>query len=303
MPTAAHRAEYALFAGATALARVAGDRVGRRVGEVLGRIAYRPLGIRRDVVEANLRAAFPGRDEHWIRRTAAASYAHLGREAVQLLRLAALDRETVIARTTVDGLYSLREAAERGRGVVVVAGHLGNWELSGAAVAARDVPVSVVVQRQRNPLFNAAINRTRERLGMRVIDRTSAPRGALRALRDGRVVGFVADQDARRNGVFVPFFGRPASTHRGPALFAVRTRAPVFVIAGTRGDDDRFHVRLSPVDADLSGDVAEAVRRLTAECAARLETAVRRAPTQYFWHHRRWKTRPRGEPPGADAGI
>src|SRR5438132_1504356 len=114
-------------------------------------------------------------------------------------------------------------AVAAGTGAVLATAHFGNWEVAGAALTARGVPLDVVVQRQANPLFNAAIERDRERMGMRIIERGRAPREALTSLRAGRVVAFVSDQDARRAGVFVPFFGRLASTHRGPALMALRT--------------------------------------------------------------------------------
>lgn len=302
-PTLQHRVEYGLFVAAAALARLAGDAASARLGAALGRVAYRPVGIRRDVVEANLRAAFPDRGDAWVRATAAGAYAHLGREALAMLRMASLDRAAVRARTRVPGLDRLRSALADGRGVVAVTGHLGNWELAGAALTARDVPLDVVVQRQQNPLFDRAINRTRRRLGMRVIERGRAPKLALRALRAGRAVGFVADQDARGAGVFVPFFGRPASTHRGPALLALRTGAPVFTVIGLRSPDGGYEVRVEPVAAERDGDPDAAVRRLTAAFTARLEHAAKRSPEQYFWQHRRWKTRPPEEPDAGAAGI
>lgn len=302
-PTLAHRVEYALFRGVATLSRALGDAGAARLGAALGRLAYRPFGVRRRVVEANLRAAFPDRGSAWIRRTARGAYAHLGREALTMLRLASLGREGLLARTRVTGLYSMRAALRRGRGVVGVTGHLGNWRITAAALTARGMPVDVVAQGQANPLFDRAVNRARERLGMRVIDRRRAPRQALRSLRAGRVVGFVADQDARRSGVFVPFFGRPASTHRGPALLAVRTGAPVFVVTALRSPDGGWDVRADPVEVDRAGATDDVVRRLTAAFTARLEMAARRAPEQYFWHHRRWKTAPAEEPTDPQDGI
>ncbi len=302
-PTAAHRVEYLLYRGATAAAGLLGDGAAGRLGAGAGRIAHRPLGIRRRLVEEHLRRAFPDRDGAWVRRTAAAAYAHLGREGVRLIRLSALDRARVLATTEVEGLDAFLAALARGRGLVLVTGHFGNWEIGGAALAARGVPLDVVAQRQSNPLFDRAIVAARERLGMRVIERGRAPKEGLRALRAGRVVAFVADQDARRAGVFVPFFGRPASTHRGPALLALRTGAPLFLGTAPRAAAGEYRIRLEPVEVDGDGEPDDVVRRLTAAFTARLEAAIRAAPEQYFWHHRRWKTRPPEEPPGASAGI
>jgi KDO2-lipid IV(A) lauroyltransferase len=217
---------------------------------------------------------------------------------VSLLRLSRLGREDVVAATDVEGLDALRSALEGGTGVVVVTGHFGNWEVGGAAVAARGIPLDVVAQRQANPLFDRLLNRQRERLGMGVIERGRATRQALRALRSGRVVAFVADQDARRAGVFVPFLGRPASTFRGPVVLALRSGAPVFIGTAERLPDGRYDVRLRRIPDPGGSDPEERARALTAAHTAALEEAVRRRPSQYFWHHRRWKTLPPVQEPG-----
>lgn len=302
-PTLAHRLEYLLFRVAGGVGRLLGDRGAARLGAALGRFVYHGLGIRRRVVESHIRHAFPGRDEAWVQATAAAAYAHLGREGMALLRLSSLDRAKVRARTEIEGLDAFLAALDRGRGLVLVTGHIGNWEIGGASLAARGIAIDVVAQRQANPLFDRAIVEARERLGMRVIERGRATREGLRSLRQGRVLAFVADQDARRAGVFVPFFGRLASTHRGPALLALRTGAPLFLGVALRARDGRYRVRLEEVVVDRDGDADDVVRRLTAAFTAGLEAAVLAAPDQYLWHHRRWKTRPPEEPAPEASGI
>lgn len=318
-----HRVEYALVLAARAFDRLLGPRLAGGMAAAVGRLAYRPLGIRRAVVEDQLRRAFPERDDAWIRSTARAAYEHLGREGMMLLRLSRLGREDVLAATEVHGLEALEAAVAAGKGAVLVTGHFGNWEIGGASVAARGVPLDVVAQRQANPHFDRLINRARERLGMTVILRGGATKGALRSLRAGRAVALVADQDARRSGVFVPFFGRPASTHRGPAVLALRSGAPVFMGTAVRRPDGGYRVTIRPVpvpglepgsESGLEpgaegrgggvgrGEADERADRLTAELAAALESAVREEPGQYLWHHRRWKTRPRSGEPGNGDG-
>lgn len=292
-----HRVEYALVLAARALDRVVGPRVSSALAALLGRFAYRVLRIRRRVVENHLRQAFPERGDGWIRRTAAASYAHLGREGMSMLRLSRLGPEDVVRSTGVDGLDALREAVQAGRGVILVTGHVGNWEIGGAALAARGVPLDVVARRQGNPLFDRLLNRARERLGMRVIEFSRATRESLRSLRAGRAVALVADQDARRSGIFVPFLGRPASTFRGPAVLALRSGAPVFIGTAMRRSDGGYDVRIRRVRDPAAGDPEARARELTAAYSAGLEAVVRSDPAQYLWHHRRWKTPP---PVGAD---
>ena len=290
------RAEYALFSMLLKGAEGLSDERALRLGGAIGRFGYRRVKVRRDVVEGHLRRAFPDRDAAWVRETAEAAYTHLGRETMQTLRMSKMRPEHVrdIVRHEI-GRERFYEAIDEGRGVVLVAGHFGNWELGAASVAANGRAIDVVYQRQRNPLFNDAIVKARERLGLRLIDRRVAAREALKSLRAGRVVAFVADQNAGRSGVFVPFFGRLASTHRGPALLAVRSGAPIFFGAAVRRGDHYLGMT-EEITVPRLGDTDQVVHRITAAFTAVLERLVREYPGQYFWHHRRWKTPPPEEP-------
>jgi Kdo2-lipid IVA lauroyltransferase/acyltransferase len=263
-------------------------------GSMLGRVAYGPVGIRRNVVEQNLRLAFPDADEAWVTATARAAYAHLAREAAMMMRLSTLSAADVRERTDVQGWDELQDALGEGRGVILFTGHFGNWEIAAASVASRGVPIAAIVREQGNRLFDAHLNRVRRSLGVETIYQRDAPRQVPRVLRAGGIVGIVGDQDARGSGVFVPFFGRPASTHRGPALFALRLGAAVISATARRlpGRPARYAVRGERVPVENSGDLERDVARLTAELARRLETSVREAPEQYFWFHKRWKSSP-----------
>lgn len=265
------------------------------LGGALGGVAGGVLRLRRRVVEENLTRAFPERDAAWIRKTAGASYRHLGKEAVALLRMGALGPRQVWERTEVDGIHHLREPLARGQGVILLTGHLGNWEVGGASLAVREIPLDVVARRQNNPLFNARLNRTREALGMRVVDRSGSTKTLLRALRSGRAVALVADQNVLTGGVFVDFFGVPAATARGPALLAQRAGAAVVFATALRlpGLRSRYHVALRPLDPPPPGLEAEAATRdLLRRYLSALEEAIGQAPAQYLWAHKRWKTRP-----------
>lgn len=293
-PTLRHRLEYALFRIARGGLKVLPEAWALRLGSLLGWVAGSVLRIRRAVVDENLARAFPERDAGWRRRVAVGSYRHLGREAVAAFRLSGERPEGVVARTEVVGLEALREARAEGRGAILVTGHLGNWEIGGAALAARGIPVDAVAFRQRNRLFDRDLVENRVRLGMRVIPRGRASRAVFHSLAEGRVPGLVADQNAGERGLFVDFFGVPASTARGPAVFSLRSGAPLFlgVAVALPGRPHRYRVHLEPIPFESHGEVAADVRSLLNAQVAGLERWVREVPEQYFWQHKRWKTRP-----------
>ncbi|TVP75615.1 MAG: hypothetical protein EA352_07910 [Gemmatimonadales bacterium] len=316
-PRLSHRLEAVLLAVVAAVAGLLPERLAQGMGSALGWLAGSVLRIRRGVVEENLRRAFPDRDPRWIRRTASAHYRHLAREAISLLLLPRRDRDELLERTRVTGLEALEEACREAGGALLLTGHLGNWEMGGAAVAIRGVPLDVVARRQSNPLFDDRLNRTRRRLGMEVLFREEATRPLLKGLRSGRAAALVADQNQREGGIFVDFFGVPASTTRGPAVMARRTGVPVFVAICLRepGARARYHLDIRPLPlpdvgtgegtAGESAGVGAGPDRKADEEAfdaaflrrymAALEEAIRLDPPQYFWGHRRWKTRPPGE--------
>jgi len=292
-----HALEYALFRVLTGTLLALPEGVALRLGAALGWFAGVVLRIRRADVDRHLLLAFPDESPAWRARVARASYVHLGREGVATFRMAELDAADVVARTTVEGHDAFLAALAEGKGAILVSGHLGNWELAGASITARGTPMDAVAKGMANQRFGADLVASRERLGMRIVDMSKAYRVCLRTLQAGGVVGLVADQNARENSVFVPFFGKLAATFPGPALFALRTGAPIFVGACLRepGYPSRYRVWMRRLDPEPTGDLDEDVRRLTQAHTAVLEEAVRQAPEQYFWQHKRWKTRPPGE--------
>jgi Kdo2-lipid IVA lauroyltransferase/acyltransferase len=298
-PRLKHRLEFAAFRAAIAGGRRISEARAVAIGEAAGRTAYR-LGIRRDIVDQNLRVAFPDADEEWISHTGAAASAWLGRETMMTLRLSWTSPEEVIERTRPVNVDKPIADFHAGRGLIVVAGHLGNWEIGAATMAVRGYPVVAIAKRAANPLFYQKILAARARLGVGVIDFMRATRPTLQALREGKAVAFAADQHAGSAGIWVPFFGRLASTFRGPALMALRTGAPMYLAHSLRMPDGVYELRFDAMHVRDTGDLEADVEWLTRSWVARLEAAVRAYPGQYLWHHRRWRQPPPGieEPQG-----
>jgi Kdo2-lipid IVA lauroyltransferase/acyltransferase len=297
-PTLSHRAEYYAMRGVFAALGALPWESAASIGAGIGAAGYRPLGIRRGVVERQIAAAFPGIPRDRVLEIARASYEHLGRSAVETALLPSLGREGVLGLFDApDNWEALERAREQGRGVIIVTGHLGNWELAGSYVAARGVPLDVIVRRMGNPLFDRFLNETRERIGMRVVYDQEAVRRTPRALREGSAVAFLADQGVLGlASTFVPFFGRPAKTPRGPAVFALRFKAPVVFACALRKPDGRFVMHFEDVPVQDTGDRDTDVDAIVATYTQTLERWVRKAPEQYFWQHRRWRRQPPGTP-------
>jgi KDO2-lipid IV(A) lauroyltransferase len=295
-PTLRDRLEFALYRAISTALRALPERPAIALGGALGWFGGAVLRIRRRVVDENLARAFPDRDERWRRRVGLESYRHLGREAVVAFRLPRETPERVLAHTEVTGMDALLEAA-RGPGAIIATGHLGSWEVAAAALALRGAPIDGIAVRQRNPLFDAELRRNRESLGARVVYRGVTGGDVLRSLREGRVPVMLADQDGGAGGIFVEFLGHPASTTRGPALLAVRSGARLFggAFLVLPGRPRRYRGHAQPIDVTRTGDVAEDVRRLTQAYSDCLAELVREFPEQYFWQHKRWKTRPDAE--------
>lgn len=271
--------------------------LGVNLGAAVGAIAHRLLPLRRKVVRENLDFAFG--QSHTLeerRRIEAATYRHIGMVGVEFLGLWRhgpewLDRQIA----EVAGLEGIQDILTQKKPFLVLTAHFGSWELLAAYFGLR-YNVSVLAK----PLHNAALDREltaqRRRYGLEILTSTDATvaREILRTVRAGRIVGFLADQDARRAGIFAPFFGRPASTFAGPALMAVRLKMPLIPIFLMRLGPGRHRVLIrAPLYPPAGLSTEEAVARLTAAHVKVLEDVIRMAPSQYFWFHRRWKTSPR----------
>lgn len=298
-PTPAHYAEYGALRALIGALGMMPRGAALRVGAALGTLGWRPLGIRRAVVERQIAAAFPGIDDAEVQRIGRAAFAHLGQVAVETALLARMGPADVADRFEgVDGWEIVDEMRAAGRGIIMVTGHLGNWELGGAYIAARGVPLDAVVRRMGNPLFDRFITRTRSRLGMTVVWDRDSVRRTPRVLRANGGVAFVMDQAGLHlASTFVPFFGRPAKTPRGPAVFALRLGAPMVFGVALRQPSGRYRLSFEAIPVADTGNRDRDVDEVVARYTRVLERWVRRAPEQYFWHHRRWKQQPPDTPP------
>jgi KDO2-lipid IV(A) lauroyltransferase len=271
-------------------------------GAGLGRAWARLGGPRTQVARVNLRIAFPTWSEARRDAVLVRSFENFGRSLAEFALLARLGPDALRARVRIEGAehYEAAKSASKTGGVIAITGHFGSWELLAAAMAAHGFPFVAVQKPRESALLDAIVARYRRSGGAEFLARGDAARAALRALRDGKAVAILYDQDAPRDeGVFVPFFGRLASTRDGPVKIAMRTKAPVLPVFLHRAEDGKSHIaRFRPPVPMVrpEGDVAAAIRENARRMTEALEREITLAPDHWSWVHRRWKTQPPGEP-------
>jgi len=298
-PTLAHRAQFLLLRVVVTCLAALPLASARRVGAWIGRLGYFPLGVRRGVVVRQIAAAFPGLSAGQVSDLARRAFAHLGRVAIETSLVARLGPAGVLSLFEDDSEFALveRHLAE-GRGVIAFTGHVGSWELAGAYLGSRGVPIDGIARRMNNPLVDTFLTEARRNVGINVVYDAEAVRRIPRAMKEGRMVGLIADQGVMGlASTFVPFFGRPAKTPRGPAVFAIRYKVPILFISALLQPSGKYRLRVEEITPADTGDRERDVDETVARFTAALERVVRRHPEQYFWHHRRWKRQPPGTPP------
>lgn len=272
--------------------------LGERTGDLL-RIL---LSGKRRILRENLSLsdlALTGRTEE--RRFEKRVFRHFGRLGAEFLRLPKLSDQEISERVRVDGLERLRAELAKGRGVLLLTGHIGNWE-----IALRRLSIEApgrfhpLIRRIKSPAVNDFVDRHRREFGKGAsILADLGPKPLIRALRAGDVLIVLLDQNAgQEEGVFTPFLGRPAATYTSLARLSLLTNLPVFPSVCHRKPDGRFQIRiLAPIPPEPDLVTEEAVSRMTFRYSQALSAFVHEHPEQWIWMHRRWKTRPPEELP------
>lgn len=252
---------------------------------------------------ANIRRSFPDWPEKRVEATARASMQHLIRFVIETLHTPRLIHANNWANRLDTGRLGKAVAAlNSGKPVILVTGHLGNFELLGYALATLGYRVDALARPLDNPLVYDWLLGIRERKGMRVITKWDATDQMVKVLDDGGALAFIADQNAGAKGVFVPFMGRLASAYKSIALLAQRYEATVVCGYALR-KGERFAYEIGTTDVfgpEDWVDQHDPLYYITARYTRALEMAVQREPSQYWWMHRRWKSRPRHELAGKD---
>jgi KDO2-lipid IV(A) lauroyltransferase len=270
----------------------------RAVGAAIGTLAWLILPRLRRVGLRNLEIAFPEKTPPQRRQILRGVYRSLGWQLGEFCKMQGYTAGQASQFIRYEGLDHYLAAREKGRGVLVLTGHLGAWELSSFYHSLMGYPMSLVIRRLDNPLIDDFVNNRRSLHGNRVIHKDDFARGLLTAMHRGETVGILMDTNMTPpQGVFVPYFGVEACTATALARVALKSGAavlPGFLV--WEAAENKYFLHFGEALPLLhTGDAAEDIVANTALFTATIEAYVRRYPEQWLWVHRRWKTRPEGE--------
>jgi KDO2-lipid IV(A) lauroyltransferase len=272
-------------------ARLLPRRLGLGLFSALGRLAFSAYRKDRDRAMSNISLAFPGIDLLIVRALARGSFESLGRNAFDAIRLVSIGGKEVLELCTISGEDHLKRSYERGKGVIGLTGHIGCWELLGAYLSRKGYRINVIARDLRDGRMNDILVRTRRHHGIVSIPRGASAVAGYKSLKKGEILGMLLDQDIDVDGVMVPFFGVPAYTARGAALFALRSGADIVPMAIHMQPDGSQRITVRPPLEIPPDDLGEEWRidELTASCSKAIEELIRIYPQQWVWFHDRWK--------------
>jgi KDO2-lipid IV(A) lauroyltransferase len=297
--TLRQRMEYAALRSLLRLLGLPPHSIARSIGAGIGAIAYRAVPRLRRIGLRNLQLAFPEKSLQEREAILRGLYRSLGWQLAEFCRMHRLTLAEAQSFIRYEGLEHFLAAKERGRGVLVLTGHLGAWELSSFFHSLAGHPMHILIRRLDNPAVDALVNRIRCLHGNHVLHKDDFARGLLSAMHAGETVGILMDTNMTPpQGVFVDFFGQAACTGSGLARVAQRTGAavvPGFLLWSEAEKKYVLHF-LPALTLVHTGNAEADAHANTQLCTRVLEAVIRQHPEQWLWVHRRWKTRPPGAP-------
>jgi len=263
-----------------------------KLGSFIGLFVYYSIPIRKAVALTNLKIAFPEKSEKERKRICRGSYKNFGMTFFEFLCLETLSHEKIKQMVTFDPPDLISDTMGLNKGAIVVTGHFGSFELAGVAVSNAGNRLDILVKAMRNPKVEGIMDKMRKGTGMGVIKTKDGIAPIIRSLRNGKMVAFVADQDGGVNGVNVNFFNTESSTPAGPAIFSIRSGAPSIGVYIIRNGIANYTAKIHLFsDEGLPDNKESKIKELIQRHTSMLEKYIRLYPEQYFWMHKRWKSK------------
>ena len=270
-------------------------RIGVILGAFFGRIAYYILPRERKKTLEHLRTAFGDeKSEKEIRAIARRLFSNLGRNALEWINSGKIDRNWLIRHIIPEGCENIDKAHSRGKGVIFLISHFGNWELMGFYLAQTGYAGTTIAKRFYIEPLNKLLVKMRTDKNVSVVYSDESPKKILRVLKNNGYIGILGDQDVRiADGVFVDFFGKPAYTPIAPVRIAEKTGAAIMPVFLIRDKANRFRfIAEKEIELVSTGDETKDLVVNTARWTKLVESYIKRYPDHWVWMHRRWKTKP-----------
>ena len=261
----------------------------KKIGFFLADIAFVLVPIRKKHIKDSLTKSFPNKSKEEIVKIAKDVYKQFVCTIIEIVFVSKMTDEQLRYFVNFENLYLMEKAKKGGKGVIVMSAHFGNWEML-AISAGKRFPLSVIVARQENPYFDKLIDGIRSTRGYKTIYKDVAPIGVMKALKRNGVVAILSDQHAGDQGVYTPFFYREVSTPKGPAVFALKAKCPLYTVFCVRQHDGRFLCTFEEIPLPNTGDHEKDIEIIMTEYNKILQKYVEKYPSHWFWFHRRWKS-------------
>ena len=279
-----HKITYYLLVLFKALLSSLSKRSRSRLAFQIASLLYHNLQLRRSLASKNIKKAFPSWSDLKVNLTLRRTYLFFAQNFIDFISVPSSWHGIII---NVKGERFLKEAMAQDKGVILISGHFGCWEILGKWVGEQVPLFTGVAQRQKNKGANKFFQQQREIPGTGHIFRKEPIEKMYDILNKKGILGLVSDQDAKQKGVFADFFGHPASTPKGAALFHIRTSAPILVGICIKRAFMKYEIKFLKVNTS-----SQNIKGITQQYTSILEKCIRSNPEQYFWFHRRWKTKP-----------
>jgi len=280
-----HKITYIFLKTFSFCLRISPQWIKNQFSNILYIILYYLVPIRKKQVFKNLDLAFPNKSSAWYIKTAKGSYKFFINNFVQFL---AFPKSFLKSTITVKGRNLLDRTLDGKKGIIFVSGHVGVWEILGAWLVYNNYPISVVATKQNNRGSDKFFLELRSHFGVKHIYRKSSLDNMYGVLNRGEILGLVSDQDAKNRGVFVKYFNQQTSTPKGAARFHLESTAPIIFTICYQNKPNNYTIEFHPVK--ITPDAT--IESITQTYTSILEKYIRQFPEQYFWFHRRWKTKP-----------
>jgi KDO2-lipid IV(A) lauroyltransferase len=290
-----HYIEYSALKSAMFFIRLMPRSLAHKIGVIFAVFAYYFVPVRKKHIIDMLTLSFPEKTPKEIKSVTKEIYVNFAGTFIDIMFFPAMSGEEIknLMFLDAEGEEIFAKVHSKGKGAILMSAHFGNWELTALSFSKR-YPMSVIVAKQSNGLVDKLMNEIRTKQGFHAIYKDppgTAFRNVMKALRNNEFVAVLSDQDAGKQGVFIPFFGRPASTPKGAAIFALKAKCPIVTAFGVRQKDGSMKMKIGQIPLPDTGNEEEDIKTINGIYYGQLEAAVREHPGQWFWFHKKWKTR------------